>query len=120
MTQPSSARDDAILASLRDGGSAGSVQLAAQLGFQERRVRRGLRRLIKGGYVFSPLPGQYRITAVGVATIEPVPPAREEGGPPPPLAIEPAPPPTKQPDPVPTPTIGRPPNKLYDRLRSRR
>jgi hypothetical protein len=120
MSRQELARDDAILATLRDGGPAGSVQLAAELGFYERRIRRGLRQLIKGGYVFSPLPGQYRITAVGVAAIEPVPPPTEEGGRPPPPAIEPAPPPTEQPDPVPTPTIGRPPNKLYDRFRSRR
>jgi hypothetical protein len=36
-------------------------------------VRRGLRRLIGGGYVFSPERGRYRITALGVTVLAPLP-----------------------------------------------
>jgi hypothetical protein len=67
------ARDAAILARLRQTGPAGTIRIAAELGFYERRVRRGLRQLIEGGYVFSPERGVYRITAAGVAAIAPVP-----------------------------------------------
>lgn len=66
-------RDDAILTRLRRAGPVGTVQLAADLDFHERRVRRGLRELIKRGYVFSPERGLYQITAAGAAAIAPVP-----------------------------------------------
>ena len=100
MSQQPLARDDAILALLRERGPAGSVQLALQLGFHERRIRRGLRTLIDGGYVFASLPGLYRITAAGAAAIAPVPE---------PVAHQ---------DPVPAPASDRPPPRLYGRLRS--
>lgn len=98
------ARDDAILAMLRDQGPLGSIELAAGLGFYDRRIRRGLRKLIDGGYVFSPEHGLYRITAAGAAAIAPV---LEQ--------IEP----TEQvqvPDPLPTPASDRPRSKIHARL----
>jgi hypothetical protein len=67
------ARDEAILGFLRGRGPAGSLELAVQLGMVDRTVRRGLRRLIDGGYVFSPERGRYRITARGVAVLAPLP-----------------------------------------------
>jgi DNA-binding transcriptional ArsR family regulator len=73
MSQPPPARDEAILGFLRERGPAGSVKLATQLGMVDRTVRQGLRRLIDGGYVFSPERGRYRITALGVAVLAPLP-----------------------------------------------
>jgi hypothetical protein len=73
MRQPPTARDEAILEFLRERGPAGSVKLATQLGMVDRTVRHGLRRLIDGGYVFSPERGRYRITALGAAVLAPLP-----------------------------------------------
>jgi len=99
MSGPPLARDDAILARLRKTGPAGTIRLAAELGFYERRVRRGLRQLIERGYVFSPERGLYRITAAGAAAIAPVPDERIE--------VQ---------DPRPTADSARRASKLYARL----
>ena len=108
MSGPPFARDDAILAMLRDKGPMGSVELAAGLGSYERRTRRGLRNLIKGGYVFSPEHGLYRITAAGAAAIAPI---VEQIGPTEQLEVT---------DPLPTPAKDRPRSKLHARLGRRR
>jgi hypothetical protein len=75
MSKPPRGRDEAILGLLRQCGPAGSLELATQLGIVDRTVRHGLRRLIDGGYVFSPERGRYRITALGVAVLVPLPDA---------------------------------------------
>lgn len=102
MTPPSFARDDTILALLWAGGPAGTVQLAVQLGFHERRVRRGLRKLIDGGYVFASEHGLYRITAAGAAALAPVAERVELQ------------------DPGADRASNQPPPRIYARLRSRR
>jgi hypothetical protein len=73
MSLPPPTRDEAILGFLRERGPAGSVELAVELEMVDRTVRYGLRRLIDGGYVFSPERGRYRITALGVAALAPLP-----------------------------------------------
>jgi DNA-binding transcriptional ArsR family regulator len=73
MSEPPPGRDEAILGLLHQRGPAGSLELATQLGIVDRTVRHGLRRLIDGGYVFSPERGRYRITALGVAVMAPLP-----------------------------------------------
>lgn len=73
MSEPPLTRDEAILGLLREGRLANTLDLAAQLGMDDWTVRRGLRRLIHGGYVFSPARGRYRITARGVAVLAPLP-----------------------------------------------
>jgi hypothetical protein len=73
MSEPSLARDETILGLLRERGAASTLELVAQLGMDDWTVRRGLRRLIDGGYVFSPERGRYRITALGVAVLAPLP-----------------------------------------------
>jgi predicted ArsR family transcriptional regulator len=103
MSGPPPPRDDAILARLRLTGPAGTTRLAAELGFYERRVRRGLRQLIQRGYVFSPERGLYRITAAGAAAIAPVPDQHIEAH-----------------DSRPMPGPRRRPSNLYTRLGRRR
>lgn len=73
MSELSLPRDEAILGLLRERGPASTLELASQLGMDDWNVRRGLRRLIGGGYVFSPERGRYRITALGVAVLAPLP-----------------------------------------------
>ena len=73
MSAPPPTRDEAILGFLRECGPASTVELATLLGMDDWTVRRGLRRLIGGGYVFSPERGRYRITALGVAVLAPLP-----------------------------------------------
>ena len=73
-------RDEAILRLLSERGPAGTVELAAQLGMDDWTVRRGLRRLVDGAYVFSPERGRYRITARGVAVLAPLPDAGRRVG----------------------------------------
>jgi hypothetical protein len=64
--------DDAVLLELLDG-PATCEQLASATDIPGRTVRLRLRHLIRGGYVFSPARGMYRITAAGWRAIEPVP-----------------------------------------------
>jgi Mn-dependent DtxR family transcriptional regulator len=64
--------DEAALAILGDRSLHNSAGLAAALGSSDRTVRRRLRRLIRDGYVFSPFRGAYRITASGLAVLEPL------------------------------------------------
>lgn len=73
MNEPPLTRDEAILGLLRERGPASTAELAPQLGMDDWTVRRGRRRLIDGGYVFSPERGRYRITALGVAALTPLP-----------------------------------------------
>lgn len=118
MSEPSLTRDEAILGLLRPRGPAGTVELAAKLGMDDWTVRRGLRRLIDGGYVFSPERGRYRITALGVAVLAPLPDAGRG------VADEAAiqPPPEHFPTdwPVPTGLANNTRGKLYARMRRRR
>jgi len=60
--------DEHILVLLLDGPSS-SMLLAEALAWNDRSVRRRLRRLIRDGYVFSPTRGLYRITTSGRAVI---------------------------------------------------
>lgn len=69
---PETSLDEQILEAL-NRSPATTSELARDLSAYERTVRRRLRRLIKDGYVFSPTRGWYRITARGVAAIEPLP-----------------------------------------------
>ncbi len=118
MSQPPVARDQAILGLLRERGPAGSVELAVQLGMIDRTVRHGLRRLIDGGYVFSPERGRYRITALGMAVLAPLPDVgRRSAGE---AAIEPLPERSPTATPAPTSPVDEPRNKLYARMRRRR
>lgn len=72
MSLPTPSLDEAILLLLVGRGPQGSADLAAGLGRGDRTVRRRLRQLIRGGYVFSPERGRYRITAAGVAAMAPI------------------------------------------------
>ena len=83
MSHPPPSVDETILSLLRERGVLASADLASALGIPERSVRRHLRRLIRGGYVFSPEHGRYRITAAGVAVMAPVdaPPGQVENRP---------------------------------------
>ena len=74
MSQPALSVDETILTLLWERGVLASADLASALGIHERSVRRHLRRLIRGGYVFSPVHGRYRITASGAAVMLPVEP----------------------------------------------
>lgn len=60
---------EAILAVL-SAGLASTAEIAEELGMPERSVRRNLRRLAREGYVFSPLRGWHRLTALGQIAIE--------------------------------------------------
>lgn len=51
-------------------GPSGSRALAESLGCSDRTIRRRLQRLIRGGYVFSPIRGLYRLTQLGRAVME--------------------------------------------------
>ena len=66
--------DEQILAILRRDHVSTSAALAAELDWQERAIRRRLRRLIRDGYVFSPERGRYRLTASGRAVLDEPPP----------------------------------------------
>lgn len=72
MTPQPPSLDEAILGILADRAMHGSADLAASLGLSDRTIRRRLRRLIRDGYVFSPLRAGYRITAAGLAAIAPL------------------------------------------------
>ena len=66
-TRPDAAlRDDAILATLA-AGPLPMADLVEQTAMIERRIERGLRRLVAADYVFSPLRGTYRLTPRGRA-----------------------------------------------------
>jgi len=67
--------DERILAILARDRVSSSAALAAELDWQDRAIRRRLRRLIKDGYVFSPVRGRYRLTAAGRAVLEDPPTA---------------------------------------------
>ena len=118
MSGPPLARDEAILGFLHQRGPAGSVELAAGLGMVDRTVRYGLRRLINGGYAFSPERGRYRITALGIAALAPVsdPDRKVEGK----VAIQPLPEHSPTATPAPTGPGDHTRDKLYARLRRRR
>ena len=75
--------DETILSLLREREMLASADLAGALDIPEGSVRRHLRRLIRGGYVFSPEHGRYRITAAGAAVMAPIdaPPNRVESRP---------------------------------------
>ena len=109
-------RDEAILRLLRERGPASTVELATQLPMDDWNVRRGLRRLIRGGYVFSPKRGRYRITALGVTMLAPLPDVgrRVEDE----AAIEPLPAhsPTATPAPAPTVPVDDTRRKLWARM----
>ncbi len=64
--------DEAILSLLQVRGVLASADLASAVGIHERSVRRHLGRLVRGGYVFSPEHGRYRITAAGAAVMAPI------------------------------------------------
>ena len=64
--------DETILATLADRALHSTAGLAARLGTGDRSIRHRLRRLIRGGYIFSPFHGGYRITAAGLAAIAPL------------------------------------------------
>jgi predicted transcriptional regulator len=64
--------DDSILLLLRGRDVLASADLASALDRPDGSVRRHLRRLIRGGYVFSPEHGRYRITAAGAAVMAPL------------------------------------------------
>lgn len=66
--------DEAILVLLQERGVLASADLASALDSPDGSVRRHLRRLIRGGYVFSPEHGRYRITAAGAAVMAPIDP----------------------------------------------
>ncbi len=61
---------EAILAVL-SVGPASTSEIAEELGMPERSIRRNLRRLAREGYVFSPVRGWHRLTALGRIAIEP-------------------------------------------------
>jgi DNA-binding transcriptional ArsR family regulator len=62
-----------MLLLLRERDVLASADLASALDLPDGSVRRHLRRLIRGGYVFSPEHGRYRITAAGAAVLAPLP-----------------------------------------------
>ena len=72
MSQRPLSVDETILALLQAREVLASADLASALGIHERSVRRHLRRLVRGGYVFSPEHGRYRITASGAAAMAPI------------------------------------------------
>ena len=72
MTSPVRSVDETILALFQERGLLGSADPASAVGIPERSVRRHLRRLIRGGYVFSPERGRYRITVAGEAAMAPI------------------------------------------------
>jgi DNA-binding IclR family transcriptional regulator len=111
--------DETILLLLQERDVLASADLASALDIHERSVRRHLRRLIRGGYVFSPEYGRYRITALGVAALAPLPDVgrRVEAE----AAVQPlvgvlSPTTT----PAPTSPVDEPRHKLYARMRRRR
>ncbi len=118
MSGPPLARDEAILGFLRERGPAGSVELAVGLEMVDRTVRYGLRRLIDGGYVFSPERGRYRITALGVAVLAPLPDVGRRVGDE--AATQPLPEPSPTETPAPDGQADHTRDKLYARLRRRR
>ncbi len=61
--------DERILCLLA-AGPGSSRSLADALAWNDRAIRRRLRRLIGDGYVFSPSRGIYRLTASGRAVLE--------------------------------------------------
>ncbi|MFZ0168988.1 MAG: hypothetical protein WAL64_06140 [Candidatus Dormiibacterota bacterium] len=61
-------RDEMLLTSLV-GGEGSTADLTLFTGLPERTVRRGLRRLIGSGHVFSPIRGSYRLTSAGSAVV---------------------------------------------------
>jgi predicted ArsR family transcriptional regulator len=75
--------DETILVLLQERGVLASADLASALDIPDGSVRRHLRRLIRGGYVFSPEHNRYRITASGAAVMAPIdsPPGRGETSP---------------------------------------
>jgi predicted ArsR family transcriptional regulator len=83
MSQRPLSVDETILSLLLEREVLASADLASALAIHERSVRRHLRRLIRGGYVFSPEHGRYRITAAGVAVMAPIetPPSQGESRP---------------------------------------
>jgi hypothetical protein len=67
-------RDEMLLTGLAEGeGSTADLMLFS--GLPERTVRRGLRRLIGSGHVFSPIRGSYGLTSVGNAVVEELSPS---------------------------------------------
>ena len=64
--------DETILLLLREREVLASADLASAVALPDGSVRRHLRRLIRGGYVFSPDHGRYRITAAGIAVMAPL------------------------------------------------
>ena len=118
MRDPPLARDEAILGFLRERGPAGSVELAVGLEMVDRTVRYGLRRLIDGGYVFSPERGRYRITALGVAVLAQLPDVGRTDDDE--AATQPLPEHSPTATPAPTSPGDHPRGKLYARLRRRR
>jgi DNA-binding transcriptional ArsR family regulator len=64
--------DESILLLLRERGVLATADLASALDLPDGSVRRHLRRLIRGGYLFSPDHGRYRITAAGAAAMAPL------------------------------------------------
>jgi Mn-dependent DtxR family transcriptional regulator len=72
MSQRPPSVDETILSLLQEREVLASVDLASALSIHERSVRRHLRRLIRGGYVFSPEHGRYRNTAAGAAAMAPI------------------------------------------------
>lgn len=83
MSQRPLSVDETILSLLQEREVLASADLASALDIHERSVRRHLRRLIRGGYVFSPEHGRYRITASGAAAMVPIdaPPSQVESRP---------------------------------------
>lgn len=111
--------DETILSLLRERDVLASADLASALGIHERSVRRHLRRLIRGGYVFSPDHGRYRITAAGDAVMAPLSDVgrKVEGD----AAIQPLPEGHSSADtPAPTGPVGDTRGKVYGRMRRRR
>lgn len=111
-------RDEAILGFLRERGPASTVELASQLVMDDWTVRRGLRRLIDGGYVFSPERGRYRITARGVAVLAPLPDVGQRVDHE--AAIQPLPEHSPTATPAPTGPVDDTRGKVYARMRRRR
>jgi predicted transcriptional regulator len=65
--------DETILLLLWERDLLASADLASALDLPDGSVRRHLRRLIRGGYVFSPEHGRYRITGAGATVMAPLP-----------------------------------------------
>jgi hypothetical protein len=72
MSDRSLSVDETILLLLRGRDVLASADLASAVDLPDGSVRRHLRRLIRGGYVFSPEHGRYRITAAGAAVMAPL------------------------------------------------